>query len=220
MITDNLSHDVKIPIASHHFNVKNVTLQGDLIVPKTAKSIVMFSHGSGSSRHSPRNRYVAENLQDQGFGTFLFDLLTEEEDEVYQNRFNIDLLTERLVGTTRWLFNQPELKDFSVGYFGASTGAGSALKAAAILQAEIKAVVSRGGRPDLAIPEIRNVKAPTLFIVGSLDYNVITLNEQAAFEMNATKKLVLVEGATHLFEEPGKLEKVSDLAAEWFKKYL
>ncbi|MGZ5242369.1 MAG: dienelactone hydrolase family protein [Bacteroidia bacterium] len=220
MSTDVVSETIKITIKPENSDGKTVTLTGDITIPPTAGALVLFSHGSGSSRLSPRNRFVAEKLQDKNIGTFLFDLLTEEEDEVYENRFNIDLLTERLIEVTHWAKSQELMRLFKFGYFGASTGAASALKAAAELGNTISAVVSRGGRPDLAIPEIKKVTSPTLLIVGGLDYGVIELNEKAAAELKGVKKLVIVEGATHLFEEPGKLEEVSALAADWFTKYL
>ncbi len=206
------NQDVLIPAG-------RVTLGGELIIPLKAEGIVIFSHGSGSSRFSSRNRMVAAWLHEQNFGTLLFDLLTKEEDADYQNRFDIDLLTERLCDATKWLAKQPEAKNCGVGFFGASTGAASALKAAAKLP-RIDAVVSRGGRPDLAGRDLHKVTAATLFIVGSLDYEVLQLNEEAYAELKCDKKFEIVEGATHLFEEPGKMKTVADLAANWFEKYL
>jgi putative phosphoribosyl transferase len=199
--------------------VEKVVVQGELIIPENARAIVIFSHGSGSSRFSSRNQQVAKYLQDKKFGTLLFDLLTMEEDQHYSNRFDIDLLTKRLAGATEWLEELPAAKDCRIGYFGASTGAASALKAAALLP-HIAAVVSRGGRPDLALNALKNVAAPTLLIVGSLDQEVLQLNKQAYQELQCEKKLELVEGATHLFEERGKMELVSELAGDWFEKYL
>ena len=204
--------EVSIPVGK-------VTVQGELIIPLKAKAIIIFSHGSGSSRFSKRNQMVAKYLNEKNFGTLLFDLLTEEEDQHYQNRFNIDLLTKRLAGATEWLEEFPAAKDCRIGYFGASTGAASALKAAAVLP-QIKAVVSRGGRPDLVMDDLHNVEAPTLLIVGSLDYDVLQLNKEAYTQLGCEKKLEVVEGATHLFEEPGKMENVSELAGNWFQKYL
>ena len=204
--------DVSIPVGK-------VTIRGELIIPLKAEAIIIFSHGSGSSRFSKRNQMVAKYLHEKNFGTLLFDLLTEEEDQHYQNRFNIDLLTRRLAGATEWLEEFPAAKDCRIGYFGASTGAASALKAAAILP-QINAVVSRGGRPDLAMDVLKNVEAPTLLIVGSLDYDVLQLNKEACIQLECEKKLEVVEGATHLFEEPGKMEIVSELAGNWFQKYL
>ena len=204
--------EVSIPVGK-------VTVQGELIIPLKAKGIIIFSHGSGSSRFSKRNQVVAKYLNEKNFGTLLFDLLTEEEDQHYQNRFNIDLLTKRLAGATEWLEELPAAKDCRIGYFGASTGAASALKAAAI-SPHINAVVSRGGRPDLAMDDLHHVEAPTLLIVGSLDYDVLQLNKEAYMQLECEKKLEVVEGATHLFEEPGKMENVSELAGNWFEKYL
>ena len=196
-----------------------VTLKGELFIPVKANAIIVFSHGSGSSRFSKRNQMVAKYLHEKIFGTLLFDLLTEEEDKHYHNRFEIDLLTKRLAGATEWLEEFPAAKDCRIGYFGASTGAASALKAAAILP-HINAIVSRGGRPDLAMDVLKNVEAPTLLIVGSLDYDVLQLNKEAFVQLECEKKLEVVEGATHLFEEPGKMENVSELAGNWFQKYL
>jgi putative phosphoribosyl transferase len=195
------------------------TLKGELLIPSKAAGIIVFSHGSGSSRFSSRNQQVAKYLNKKNLGTLLFDLLTEEEDKLYQTRFDIGLLTKRLAGATEWLEALPAAKNCRIGYFGASTGAASALKAAAVLS-EISAVVSRGGRPDLAMDELHNVDAPTLLIVGGLDFDVLQLNKQAYEKLNGVKKLEVVEGATHLFEEPGKMEIVSELAGNWFEKYL
>jgi len=200
--------------------VDSVTLQGVLAIPAGAPGVVLFAHGSGSSRLSPRNNYVAGVLRKAGIGTLLFDLLTEEEDAVYETRFDIRLLTDRLTATTRWLTAQPNNKKLKVGYFGASTGAAAALEAAAVLGATVRAVVSRGGRPDLAGPVLDRVKAPTLLIVGGHDDVVIELNRQAYDRLKSEKELVIVPGATHLFEEPGTLEEVARLAAEWFNRHL
>ncbi|HSI91652.1 MAG TPA: dienelactone hydrolase family protein, partial [Adhaeribacter sp.] len=189
-----------------------VSLTGDLTIPENAAGIVLFSHGSGSSRLSTRNRFVAEFLQDQGFATLLFDLLTPEEDLDYSRRFDIKLLTERLIITTNWLLQQPRVKDLPIGYFGASTGAASALGAAAVMNGRVKAVVSRGGRPDLAARALPDVKSPVLLIVGSRDEPVIEMNQQAYDLLRCEKKMEIVKGATHLFEEPGTLEQVSELA--------
>lgn len=197
----------------------NVVLKGNLIIPLKAKAIIIFSHGSGSSRLSPRNRMVAEKLHEKNFGTLLFDLLTPEEDNHYRNRFDIELLTKRLIGATDWLEKFPAAKDCKISYFGASTGAASALKAASYLT-QIEAVVSRGGRPDLVLENLPNVTAPTLLIVGSLDYDVLKLNEEAFSKIGGIKKLEIIEGATHLFEEAGTMEQVIDLAIAWFQKYL
>ena len=201
-----------------------VTLEGNLVIPEGAKGIVLFAHGSGSSRHSPRNRYVAQVLQKAGLATLLFDLLTIKEEEVdmftLEHRFNIDLLAQRLVGATDWILQNPATKNLRIGYFGASTGASAALVAAAERPDVVGAVVSRGGRPDLAGDALLNVKAPTLLIVGGEDYPVIDMNKEALEKLRAEKKLVLVPGATHLFEEPGTLEEVARLATEWFKHHL
>jgi dienelactone hydrolase len=183
--------------------------------------VVLFAHGSGSSRFSPRNTYVAEVLQQRGIGTLLFDLLTKEEDLVYQTRFDIALLTSRLVAATEWLRTNPGTESLRIGYFGASTGAAAALQAAAGMESRIAAVVSRGGRPDLAgEAALRRVTAPTLLIVGGADYGVIELNQQAEMLLNCEKKLVLIPGATHLFEEPGTLQQAAHSAADWFARYL
>ena len=199
--------------------LSSVSLKGDLIVPENAIGIVVFSHGSGSSRFSTRNKMVAELMQEQNIGTLLFDLLTEEEDRIYENRFNIDLLASRLIETTEWLWEHKETKNLPIGYFGASTGAASALKAAAFLGEMIKAVVSRGGRPDLVITELPLVTAPTLLIVGSLDVPVIGMNKMAYDKLESVKEMKIVPGATHLFEETGKLQEVADLAITWYKRY-
>ena len=204
--------DITIPL-------EDVELKGILSIPEAAKGIVIFSHGSGSSRFSTRNQKVAGYLRQRKLGTLLLDLLTEEEDEVYSNRFNITLLTKRLAGVTEWLSRLPASKNCLIGYFGASTGAASALNAAAILP-QVAAVVSRGGRPDLAMNNLQLVKAPTLLIVGSLDYDVMLLNEKALQEIQGVKKMVIIDGAGHLFEEPGKMDEVSALAGKWFETYL
>ncbi len=199
-------------------------LEGILNIPKEAKGIVLFAHGSGSSRLSPRNQFVAHELNKAGLATLLFDLLTSEEDavDVYtrEYRFNIDLLTERLAGATHWALNYSETKKLSIGFFGSSTGAAAALMAAAQLKEKINAVVSRGGRPDLADPALNNVLSPTLLIVGGYDDVVIQLNEETLRKLNCYKKLVIVPGATHLFEEPGTLENVAKTAAAWFVQHL
>jgi len=205
-----------------------VALNGDLTMPEGARGVVLFAHGSGSSRKSPRNRYVARVLQEDGFATLLLDLLTEEEEAIDEHtrhlRFDIGLLASRLVGATDWLGRNapmPQRLPLPIGYFGASTGAGAALVAAAERPEDIHAVVSRGGRPDLAETALRRVQAPTLLIVGENDPYVISLNEQALQQLSAeTKELVIVPKATHLFEEPGTLEKVARLAADWFTRYL
>jgi len=199
----------------------DVMLRGMFGVPTEATAIVVFAHGSGSSRLSRRNNYVADIIRQRGMGTLLFDLLTEEEDMVYDNRFDIPLLTDRLVYVTQWLKDQPDYASKNIGYFGASTGAAAALKAAARLGDNISAVVSRGGRPDMAgVDELAKVQAPTLLIVGGHDDVVIELNKRAYTAMVCTKKMKIVPGATHLFEEPGTLEQVAELAADWFHQYL
>jgi dienelactone hydrolase len=204
--------EVSIPVGK-------VTLAGELTIPLKAKGIIIFSHGSGSSRFSKRNREVAKYLNEKNFGTLLFDLLTEEEDQHYHNRFDIGLLTKRLAGATEWLEKLPPAKDCRIGYFGASTGAASALKAAALLS-QVQAVVSRGGRADLAMDDLRNVQAPTLLIVGSLDYDVLQLNKEAFKQLSCEKNLEVIQGASHLFEETGMMEKVCQSAGSWFEKYL
>lgn len=197
-----------------------VKLKGILTVPENAKSLVLFAHGAGSGRLSPRNNYVADILNDAGIATLLFDLLTEAEDEIYENRFDIALLTKRLLVVTKWVQGDDDTEDFALGYFGASTGAACALEAAGELGDTIKAVVSRGGRPDLAIGNLPKVKSPTLLIVGGDDTAVIGMNQEALDALTAEKTMEIVPGATHLFEEPGTLEKVAALATEWFKRYL
>lgn len=205
-------NELTIPVAG-------ATVKGELTIPTGAKAIIVFSHGSGSSRFSKRNQFVARLLQKRKFGTLLFDLLTEEEDKYYYSRFNINLLSKRLIDATKWLQRFPYAKGCAIGYFGASTGAASALKAAAVI-GEVGAVVSRGGRPDMAMDVIAEVTAPTILIVGIRDEEVLELNMQAYRKMKCIKKLEVIEGATHLFEEPGKLEIVANVAADWFEKYL
>ena len=200
-------------------NVRDVVLGANLSEPASARALVIFAHGSGSSRLSPRNNFVADILNKHNVSTLLTDLLTVVEDEIYENRFNIALLSSRLIQVTEWALQQSLLQQLPVGYFGASTGAASALQSAAILNKNIGAVVSRGGRPDLAV-SLTKVKAPTLLIVGSRDTQVIDLNKQAYDQLACEKKIEIVEGASHLFEEPGTLHIVADLAADWFKKYL
>ena len=197
-----------------------VRLPGELAFPAGARGIVLFAHGSGSSRLSPRNRFVAEALVRAGLGTLLFDLLTPEEDRSYRTRFDIDLLTRRLLAAAAWWRVQPEAAGARAGYFGASTGAAAALRAAAREPADTGAVVSRGGRPDLADDALESVAAPTLLIVGSRDGDVLELNRRALERLRCGKELAIVPGATHLFEEPGALERVADLAAAWFLRHL
>lgn len=200
--------------------LKHLTLKANLYIPENAKGLVIFSHGSGSSRFSPRNNFVANILNKKGLATLLLDLLTESEDENYETRFNINLLTSRLIAATKWVQQQRETEQISLGYFGASTGAASAIRAAAFFKDDIKAIVSRGGRPDLALDEISEVTASTLFIVGGKDSAVLELNITAYAKMESEKKFEIIPGASHLFEEAGKLEKVAELSASWFKKWL
>jgi len=207
-------------VKSVNIILDNVVLHGNLHEPEHATGLVVFSHGSGSSRWSARNNYVAEQLHNKGLATLLFDLLTEREDSIYENRFDIELLTRRLIGVTHWIDKQKDLASLPLGYFGASTGAASALKAAAFFGGRIRAVVSRGGRPDLAMNELPEVKAATLLIVGEWDHMVITLNEQAYAKLQCKRSLQIVSQASHLFEEPGKLKEVADLASRWFIKWL
>lgn len=209
-----------IPLKSISMQLDGIILQGDLAVPKNAMGMVIFSHGSGSSRLSPRNSYVAKVIQKKGLATLLFDLLTEDEDRIYPNRFNIDLLTMRLIDVTQFIQQRKETENLPIGYFGASTGAASALRAAAHFENDIKALVSRGGRPDLALNDLYKVTAPTLLIVGGRDGVVIELNQQAYEKLQCKKKLEIVPEATHLFEEPGKLEEVARLSADWFATHL
>ena len=205
---------VKIPADS-------IELEGELVVPLTATGIVVFAHGSGSSRFSPRNGFVAQVLQQRGVATLLFDLLTRSEDQDYSARFDIALLTRRLLAATAWLKINSLTENLKVGYFGASTGAAAALQAAAMSGADIAAVVSRGGRPDLAGANVLSrVLAPTLLIVGGADQAVIELNEQAYALLECKKEFAIIPGATHLFDEPGTLEKAAKLATDWFLNYL
>ncbi|MBR0665496.1 hydrolase [Roseomonas hellenica] len=215
-------HDVKVPLGP-------AVLEGNLSLPADARGLVLFAHGSGSSRHSPRNRYVARRLNDAGLATLLVDLLTPEEERIdeitAQFRFNIVLLADRLVRTTDWLQERQDtsgLQDTSrlrLGYFGASTGAGAALAAAAERR-QVRAVVSRGGRPDLAGPALPRVEAPTLLIVGGADREVIALNRTALTALRCEKEIAIISGATHLFQEPGALDDVADLAARWLLRHL
>jgi putative phosphoribosyl transferase len=212
-LNENSSHLVHIPADS-------VFLEGDLDAHRDVQALVIFAHGSGSSRHSRRNIYVAEVLREAGLGTLLFDLLTREEDTIYENRFDIPLLARRLTAATLWIKEQLQPKKLKIGYFGASTGAAAALIASAEPAVEVSAIVSRGGRPDLAEKTLEHVNAPTLLIVGGDDHIVIQLNQLAYKLIKAEKELRIIPGASHLFEEPGALEQVARLAAEWFKKHL
>jgi dienelactone hydrolase len=201
-----------------------VSLDGDLALPNDPQGVILFAHGSGSSRHSSRNRYVAKELRRAGMGTLLMDLLTTEEEEADARtghlRFDIGLLAERLLAATRWLHAEPETSRLPIGYFGASTGGGAALVAAAEAPEEVSAVVSRGGRPDLAGAALPRVQAPTLLIVGGRDQPVIAMNREALAQLRCEKRMEIVPGATHLFEEPGTLEEVARLAAAWFESHL
>ena len=204
-----------------HIPAGGATVEGMLEIPERAVGLVLFAHGSGSSRHSPRNNYVAGVLRQAGVGTLLMDLLTPEEDRDYERRFDIALLTQRLLDASRWVVSQPKMSEMSLGFFGASTGAAAALEAAAVLGADARAVVSRGGRPDLASEQaLSTVSAPTLLLVGGYDGEVIDLNQLAYDQLRCEKKLVIVPGATHLFEEPGTLEEVARQAAAWFGRHL
>jgi putative phosphoribosyl transferase len=204
-----------IQILADHFS-----LGASLSIPEKAKALVIFSHGSGSSRFSPRNNYVANVLNKHQVATILADLLTPQEDMDYDNRFNIPLLSNRLTIVTGWALQQKKLMNLPVGYFGASTGAASALHSAVLLKDKITAIVSRGGRPDLASTILPQVKAATLLIVGSEDIQVIELNQLAYDLLTCKKQMKIVQGATHLFEEPGKLEQVAQMAEEWFEENL
>jgi putative phosphoribosyl transferase len=214
------------PAAEHEVRLATagIELRGSLAVPPGAHGVVLFAHGSGSSRHSPRNQFVARVLRQAGLATLLMDLMTSEEDSVDQYtrhlRFDIELLALRLIGTTDWLRQYPPTRDCAIGYFGASTGAGAALMAAADRADVVRAVVSRGGRPDLAGPALMRVHAPTLLIVGGADAAVIDLNERALDLLDVEKELRIIPRATHLFEEAGALEKVARLAAGWFARHL
>lgn len=204
--------------------VGDIRLEGELVMPHPSKGLVLFAHGSGSSRNSPRNRHVAHVLQDAGMATLLFDLLTLEEEEhdarTRHLRFDIALLANRLAAATEWVRTQEATRDLGVGYFGSSTGAAAALVAAAQTGKQVDAVVSRGGRPDLAGPLLPRVKAPTLLLVGSDDTTVVELNRDALAQLRCERQLTLIPGATHLFEEPGALEQVARLASEWFIEHL
>jgi len=207
-----------------HVSAGSVTLEGNLVLPDDARGIVVFAHGSGSSRLSPRNRSVAQALNEATLATLLIDLLTPQEAEVDLQwahlRFNVDLLAERLIGATDWLAQYPDTHLLRTGYFGASTGAAAALIAGAERPQRVGAIVSRGGRPDLAGPALTQVRAPTLLIVGGADTAVIELNRTAFMQLRGHKQLVIIPAATHLFEEPGALGQVARLAREWFERYL
>jgi len=217
MVINKIQETVRIQMDS-------IILEGDLEVPEGAEGLVIFAHGSGSSRHSIRNKTVAKTLRQNKMATLLFDLLTPEEEEIdnvtAHLRFDIDLLSERLIGTTDWVLQNPATKSLNIGYFGASTGAAAALSAASKRSDKIGAVVSRGGRPDLAEQALPSVKAPTLLIVGGKDYQVIDMNREALKMLNCKKELQIIPGATHLFEEQGALEEVAKIAGNWFLEYL
>jgi putative phosphoribosyl transferase len=216
-MTDRDEGLVRVPVGG-------AALEGNLIIPENARGVILFAHGSGSSRFSSRNRYVAEFLRDASLGTLLIDLLTPKEEAVDEytrhHRFDIAMLADRLVAACQWLAAQPQTKDLDVGMFGASTGGGAALVAAARIPEQVGAVVSRGGRPDLAGAALPQVKAPTLLIVGSRDEPVIEMNREAYDRMTCERRLEIVPGATHLFEEPGTLEEVARLARDWFVQHL
>ncbi len=220
-------HEVQVPVESGPQTagpLRSVQLEGNLTLPEGATGIVLFAHGSGSSRFSPRNRFVARSLQEAGLGTLLIDLLNPQEEAIdvrtAELRFDIPFLARRLSEVIDWLAEEPETQNLSVGLFGASTGGGAALMAAVDRPERVKAVVSRGGRPDLAAPVLPDVKAPTLLIVGGEDTPVIAMNQEAFDQLKGEKRLWIVPGATHLFEEPGTLEQVAQLAADWFKTRL
>jgi putative phosphoribosyl transferase len=214
----------KVFARSVRISADGVSLAGDLVIPAGAAGVVLFAHGSGSSRHSPRNQFVARTIQASGTGTLLFDLLSvaeEGEDAIDGHlRFDIALLARRLAAAAQWMRQQPEAQRLGIGLFGASTGGAAALVAAAELGSLVQAVVSRGGRPDLAGSALPRVKAPTLLIVGARDEFVVQLNRDACAQLRGEKQLTLVPGATHLFEEPGALDQVASLAAEWFQRFL
>lgn len=220
----NSVHDAVIQSKQVNILAGSLRLEGNLDLPQDARGLVIFAHGSGSSRNSPRNRYVAEVLQQAGLATLLFDLLTNEEEAVDRHtaelRFDIPFLTNRLLQVTRWVKDQAQLQKFPIGYFGASTGAAAALTAAAQNSSVVQAVVSRGGRPDLAGNALSRVQAPTLLIVGGDDLPVIEMNRQAMSKLHCEKQLAIVPGATHLFEEKGALEQVARLARDWLISHL
>ncbi|MFC6976881.1 dienelactone hydrolase family protein [Halomicroarcula sp. GCM10025709] len=212
-MADQTDRTVSIPAG-------DARLEGELVVPAAGRGLVVFAHGSGSSRHSPRNTYVAEMLGEHDLGTLLFDLLTEAEDRSRETRFDVDLLTERLLAATDWLREREATASLQLGYFGSSTGAAAALRAAARRGDDIDAVVSRGGRVDLAAEQLPAVTAPTLFVVGGADTGVLERNREAFARLTCQKDLAVIEGAQHLFEGPGELEAVAGLAADWFERFL
>lgn len=201
--------------------VENFYLEGEISLPVKAKSLIIFSHGSGSSRFSARNKMVARELHKAGFGTLLFDLMSNHEKEDYEKRFDMDLLTRRLVSITLWVYQHSEYAELDLGYFGSGTGAATALRASAKLDSIIKAVITRGGRLDLVTnEELKQVKCPTLFIVGELDFHTLKMNRKALEKMHCTKQLMVVPGASHLIEEPGKMNQVAKGAVTWYSKFL
>jgi len=198
----------------------SLQLEGMLSIPRGAKGVALFAHGSGSSRHSKRNNYVASVLRASGIGTLLFDLLSVKEAQDRRNVFDIDLLARRLLCATERIRADPKTKSLKIGYFGASTGAAAALKASTFTDVDIMAIVSRGGRPDMGGSALQKVKSPTLLIVGGNDLGVIELNKEAYDQLRCEKAIKIIPGATHLFEEPGTLEETARLASEWFKKHI
>jgi len=206
----------EVKVRDVEIEVEGVKLPGRLGVPERCKMLVMFAHGSGSSRLSPRNNYVADILRKSRLGTLLFDLLTEEEDADYERRFDIPLISKRFEQASKWVMKNKELKDLRLGYFGASTGSAAAMVAASKFGKRISAIVSRGGRPDLVLEVLDRVVSPTMLIVGGYDLDVLALNRRAYERLGCEKRLEVIEGATHLFEEPGALDKVAELATEWF----
>jgi putative phosphoribosyl transferase len=218
-MTTTIRHSGEVEI-----QISDNVLEGELIVPEEAKGVVVFAHGSGSSRHSPRNQFVARTIREAGNGTLLFDLLTHKEEREDQStgefRFNMPMLAQRLVETSTWLHRQPEMDSYGLGFFGSSTGGGAALVAAAELGSHVDAVVSRGGRPDLAAEALPKVQCPSLLLVGERDEVVIDLNRQAWARMRCPKELRIIPGASHLFEERGTLDQVAQAAADWFAQYL
>jgi dienelactone hydrolase len=203
-----------------HIPINSIELEGELLVPPDAKGLVIFAHGSGSSRHSPRNKFVAQVLRKHSLATLLVDLLSEEEDSDYQNRFDISLLTERLIVITDWATHNEVTANLNIGYFGASTGAAAAMLAAVGAEDIVKAIVCRGGRVDLAYKATDTLRAPTLLIVGQQDYGVREANEDVFLKLKSKKEIAEIPNATHLFEEPGALDRVAQLASEWFQDYL
>ncbi|WP_418263141.1 dienelactone hydrolase family protein [Flavobacterium faecale] len=206
------NYEMEIPL-------KSVTLKGTMVIPDNATGMVIFSNGSGSNISNTRIKTLAELIQNKNIGTLVFDLLTEEEDEIYENKYNIDLLVGRLIETTEWLMQNKHTKDLPIGYFGSSTGSAAAMRAAAYFGKTIKAVVSRGGRPDMVINTLNQVLSPTLLIVGGIDVPIIGMNKMAFDELRSVKEMKIIPKATQLFKEPGKLQEAAELAIVWFKRY-